>query len=126
MTAARCCRLQRRRLTLLRWNGTHLPLSQDSSQCCFTRSTPDLHSLAGRTPADVRNQMKCFTAGSQALTPLHCCTDGIARGIILLHSNGVDVQLTQGSIQYRILGGVPDLYILAGLNQLTKQLLASS
>ena len=35
-------------------------------------------------------------------------------GVFLLNSNGMDVKLTNGSLEYNIIGGVLDFYFLAG------------
>ena len=43
-----------------------------------------------------------------------CCAGGQAHGVMLLNSNGMDVVLRPTSASFRVIGGVLDLYILAG------------
>ena len=40
--------------------------------------------------------------------------DGSAHGVLLMNSNGMDVQLTESRVQFRIVGGIFDLYIMVG------------
>ncbi|KAK9789923.1 hypothetical protein WJX73_005177 [Symbiochloris irregularis] len=40
--------------------------------------------------------------------------DGSAHGVIMMNCNGMDVVLTPETIQFRLIGGVVDLYFLAG------------
>jgi len=42
------------------------------------------------------------------------CVDGQAHGVLLMNSNGMDVVLQPTSASFRVIGGVLDLYVLAG------------
>lgn len=52
------------------------------------------------------------------------CADGSAHGVVMMNSNGMDVVLDNDSLQFRMMGGIIDLYFLAGPtpNQVNDQL----
>lgn len=39
---------------------------------------------------------------------------GLAHGVLMFNSNGMDVTLTSSDIAFRMIGGVVDLYIFSG------------
>ncbi len=50
---------------------------------------------------------------------------GLTHGVMLMNSNGMDIAITSGTLQYRAIGGILDFYFLLGpspmdvLNQFT-------
>ena len=50
----------------------------------------------------------------QPLTNDVACADGTAHGVIMMNSNGMDVAIYEDTLQFRIIGGVVDMYFLAG------------
>ena len=44
----------------------------------------------------------------------YSCVDGSAHGVLLLNSNGMDMVITDTQLQFRVIGGMVDLFVLAG------------
>lgn len=48
------------------------------------------------------------------LTSLVTITDGSTSGVLLFSSNAMDVSVTHDAVQYRVVGGMLDMYCFAG------------
>jgi alpha-glucosidase len=57
-------------------------------------------------------RLKSFRYGNHPVYFEHRSTG--THAVLLLNSNGMDIKLTQGALEYNVIGGVLDFYFLAG------------